>query len=612
MSRGGAETLGAGDTPAWWSGPADALGFRVADPTPKMVGRYQLDALIGRGGMGVVYRARQASPRRNVALKMILAGHHAGPQAIDRFVREGDAIARLQHANVVQVYEAGEHEGLPYYSMELVEGGSLNAKLDGGPLESREAAELVRTLALAVDYAHRMGVVHRDLKPANILLTADGTPKISDFGLAKLMDAGPGDASPGALTESGAVLGTPSYMSPEQASGSSDVGAATDVYALGAILYETLTGRPPFTGDNKYRTLELVRSAAPAAPSGVRAGVPRWLEAVCLKCLEKSPAHRYATARDLADDLGRWLNDERPRGLPGQITRVRRAIRRRPRRDRAVVLAGLALIAAGAYVSLINPDRSLERIQAALARRESVTLVGRTGTPKWSHWRVGQAEGKLSVGKDGTLAVTSWTVGLLELTPDTRSDSYRVTAQVRHETADIAGEVGVYFGRKAVAGAPGGVELFTDLSFNGVRGDADFRARLPAELVPRRPRFPVDNSVKLKTRLVSDDTRRSRLDWGLFAAYGPRFKPLGEWNGCWHDLELVVTPGRVTARWDGQPFSATAGEIQGRIASTYAMFPPPAGRVGKGYVPRFETRGGLGLYVLRGFASFRAVTVTPL
>jgi WD40 repeat protein len=273
---------------------------------------YEILGVLGRGGMGVVYKARQRGLTRIVALKMILAGAHAGAAERERFRWEGEAVARLQHPNIVQIYEVGEHEGLAYFSLEYCGGGTLAGRLAAAPMDPKEAARTVEALARAVHAAHRAGLIHRDLKPANVLISGDGTLKITDFGLAKnLATAG--------QTLSGSVLGSPSYMSPEQADGRHRrVGPATDVYSLGAILYECLTGLPPFRGATMLETLELVRQADPLPPRRLRPHVPRDLELICLKCLQKDPARRYAGALELADDLGRFLQGRpilaRPRG----------------------------------------------------------------------------------------------------------------------------------------------------------------------------------------------------------------------------------------------------------------------------------------------------------
>jgi tetratricopeptide (TPR) repeat protein len=277
--------------------------LRTGPMAPTVPG-YDLLGELGRGGMGVVYRARQQALDREVALKMVLSGQFAGPHERERFRAEAVQLGRLLHPNIVQIYEVGEYDGRPYFAMEYVPGGSLAGLFDKKPLAPRPAAELVETLARAAHHAHEKGIVHRDLKPANILLAADGSPKITDFGLAK----GGGSVSD---TASYAVLGTPSYMAPEQAGGQSrDVGSAADVYSLGSILYEALTGRPPFRAATALDTMQLVTTTEPVPPSDLTVNLPRDLETITLKCLQKEPGKRYATAADLADDLRRFLDDK--------------------------------------------------------------------------------------------------------------------------------------------------------------------------------------------------------------------------------------------------------------------------------------------------------------
>jgi hypothetical protein len=292
--------------------------------------------------MGIVYKARHAALKRLVALKLLLPGGTANAP-LDRFRAEAEAVARLQHPNIVQIFEVGAAGGRPYLALEFVEGGNLECHLGGKPMPPRQAAELLRTLARAVHHAHRHGIIHRDLKPENVLLAADGTPKVTDFGLAKQTD----DSS--VRTRTGAILGTPCYMAPEQADGRiRDVGPATDVYALGAMLYEFLTGRPPFQAASVLDTLEQVRTQEPVPPSRLLPKVPRDLETICLKCLEKDPRRRYASAEALADDLGRYLD-----GVPTLARPPGPAARawlwcHRPQRVRE---AGVAAITAGATLS---------------------------------------------------------------------------------------------------------------------------------------------------------------------------------------------------------------------------------------------------------------------
>jgi tetratricopeptide (TPR) repeat protein len=320
---------------------------------------------LGRGGMGVVYRAWQLRPHRVVALKMILAGDHAGPEALARFEVEAEAVARLQHPHIVQVHAVGEHAGRPYVVLECVDGGSLERRLTGAPQPARWAAELVERLARAMHHAHGQGIVHRDLKPANVLLTADGTPKVTDFGLAKLL-AG----AAGVQTQSGAILGTPSYMAPEQAGGKSkEIGPATDVYALGAILYELLTGRPPFRGETPLDTLHQVQGVDPVPPSRLQPRVPRDLTTICLKCLQKERPKRYPTAEALADDLQRFLDGCPIQARPSPVwERAWKWAQRRP------LVAGLGTLIVlitvlgilGLSISMVAVTDALRKEQDAL------------------------------------------------------------------------------------------------------------------------------------------------------------------------------------------------------------------------------------------------------
>ncbi len=302
---------------------------------------YSVLGVLGRGGMGVVYKARHLKLERNVAIKMLLLGDHAGPSELARFRREAQAIAALRHPHIIQVYDIGEREGQPFFTMEYVEGGSLAQKLGGVPQPARNAAEMVATLAEAVQAAHAGGIVHRDLKPSNILLTTDGTPKISDFGLARSTAEGPD------LTIGGTRLGTPSYMSPEQALGRhGTVGPSTDIYSLGAVLYEMLTGRPPFKAETPAETERQVIAEEPARPSRLNARIPRDLETICLKCLSKDTPKRYATASALADDLRRFLRGEPIAARPaGPLARLSKWARRRPAQAALIGVATTGTVA---------------------------------------------------------------------------------------------------------------------------------------------------------------------------------------------------------------------------------------------------------------------------
>lgn len=322
---------------------------------------YELLGELGRGGMGVVYKARQLRPNRTVALKMLLAGGNAGPKERARFLREAEAVAQLQHPNIVPLYESGQHGVLLYLTLEYVSGGSLADLLQGTPLPALAAARLVEQLSRGIHHAHQCGVIHRDLKPANVLIQLESpqsgrstaeqlqaaTPKITDFGLAKILAESEG------LTATNAVCGTPSYMAPEQAIGkASGVGTAADVYALGTILYECLTGRAPFHGPTPTDTLLQVVGDEPVAPSRLQPNLPRDLETICLKCLRKAPNQRYPSALELAEDLRRYQAGEPIQARPASACeRVVKWCRRRP--AVAILLAAVVLVtlSAGSLVT---------------------------------------------------------------------------------------------------------------------------------------------------------------------------------------------------------------------------------------------------------------------
>jgi len=350
---------------------------------------YEILGELGRGGMGVVYKARQVKANRVVALKMMRSGGHASPAERQRFQTEAEAVATLDHPNVVTVYDVGEFAGLPYFAMEYCPGGSLAAVLKDHPLPARQAAEIVRQVALGVAHAHALGVLHRDLKPANVLLLAPGrgadrsshgsaaeghptdpatpalVPKITDFGLAKRVEADSGQ------TGTEAVLGTPSYMSPEQAAGDTKhATAAVDVYALGAILYDCLTGRAPFKGATVLETLDQVRHQEPVPPRQLNPHVPRDLDTICLKCLQKDPARRYASALEVAEECARFL-DGRPI-LARPVGAVEKAIRWCRRKPVVAALAGVTvLLSVGFVASLVVSTVLLSRKQADIEARNA-------------------------------------------------------------------------------------------------------------------------------------------------------------------------------------------------------------------------------------------------
>jgi WD40 repeat protein/tRNA A-37 threonylcarbamoyl transferase component Bud32 len=356
-------------------GPLGSAGRLPAVPG------YEVMGVLGAGGMGVVYKARHIGLNRLVALKMIRPEVVASPQHRARFQTEAKAVACLQHPNIVQIHEVGEHAGRPFLSLELMAGGSLGQRLDGTPLPARQAAEMVQALAQAVHHAHQHGIIHRDLKPANVLLAGDPgtplgecTPKITDFGLAKKRD------DPAGQTLESAILGTPSYMAPEQAAGRvREVSPRMDVYALGAILYECLTGRPPFKGTTVDETLEQVRAQEPVPVRRLRPKVPRDLETICLRCLRKDPRRRYPGARKLADDLRRFLKGEPIRARPSSAAeRVVKWARRKPAvAALTLALVVLASVALGTVLWQWRQTHLLEELESNLLYKLQIDLADR-------------------------------------------------------------------------------------------------------------------------------------------------------------------------------------------------------------------------------------------
>jgi len=361
-----------------WLGSASTFSRRVVEgewSSPEVAGRlgdYELLEEIARGGMGVVYRARQVSLNRQVAIKVLIGGQFADETYIQRFQREAEATASLNHPNIVAIHEVGEHDGQLYFSMDLIEGDSLAETIRKEALSPRPAAQLIRTVAEAVAFAHGRGLFHRDLKPSNVLLDEQGLPHITDFGLVKRSGA---EAD---LTQTGQILGSPNYMAPEQADPDlAPTSAASDVYALGAILYHLLAGGPPFHAETVAQTLRLVIEQQPVPPRLLNPGAPRDLETICLRCLEKVPRLRYASAQELADELGRFLQGEPIRARPiGVVTKLGRWMRRKPALASSLGIAALLflVVCIGSPITILRIQRERELSEAARNKEASFRL----------------------------------------------------------------------------------------------------------------------------------------------------------------------------------------------------------------------------------------------
>jgi serine/threonine-protein kinase len=563
--------------------------------------------------MGVVWRARHRVLNVIRAVKTLPAESDGDPERAMRFCVEGEAAARLDHPHIVRVHEFGQHDGRLYFTMEYLEGGTLAHRLKAEPLPPREAAALVRTLAGAAQHAHERGVVHRDLKPSNVLFAADGAAKLADFGLAKML----GEGSP-AQTQTHAVLGTASYMAPEQAAGrGKDATPAMDVWALGAILYECLTGQPAFRGRDWKATLELVQNADPRRPESLRPGLHLDLEAVCLKCLEKDPRRRYASAAALADDLESWLQGRATQARPlGPVARLLRAARRHPWRTAAVVAALLALVLLPAALYYRDPDRPLTALESRLERGESVSLIPSPAGPAWSDLVLGKEAAVLTPGQRAPLeefSFSSVAESYLELARNPRQERYRLRAQVRHWRGIHGGKVGVYFLRGSVPVPEGTAHWFYYLAFNDQVSDVEnFKNNILPNLPPgaRPPPIPAGNPVLLGACLFGEVAGRLRVDFcpprhGRLTFTPPRLQT----EVGWRELVVDVRPEGFTANWDGKLVAEVGAADLERDAR--ALQDQLGTLTSGGPRVEFSLRGSLGLYVSNGSAYYRDVVIEP-
>jgi serine/threonine-protein kinase len=561
------------------------------------VEQYSLLKEIAHSPNSEVCKARAHNGNDIVAIKTFTGSDLADAE---RFRTGAIEQKRLRHANILPVYAVGESEdGQPRFAMEFADGGSLDQRIAGQPQVPAYTARLVRTLAVAMDYAHGEGIVHRDLKPANVVLTVDGaTPKITDFGLARRPDGGAGVSIPGQ------ILGTPPYMAPEQAAGRSrDVGPLSDVYALGAILYELLTGKPPFQGETVVDTLQQVLHRLPPRPRRLQRDVPRELQSICLKCLEKNPRRRYPSAQALADDLGRWIKGAGP-NAHRPAARTGRLVRRHPALSIALGLALIAALLVPAASYLMDPERERERIEKELAQGKEVTLIGEQGWPRWHDWASRDKTQKVFL-RDGVFCVDSWGVALLELVRDPQVPAYSFSTWVRHESSDsLDGTVGIYFARTQDESEPPIGHMLCSVRLNCRADERNMK-----------PKWKGNCTFLRVERLLEPSNTHRRT-----SASPPLFIPISTAeSGIWRKISVEVSAARVkftvwrdAELWNDGQSTEAAIQLVEECANGVLHALDPLNPVNMGVNPRLALRGSLGLYVQQGSASFRNTVVKPL
>ena len=611
------------------AGASRGGGRETLPAGPRTLGNLDVFEEIGRGGMGVVYRARQRLANRDVAVKVLPGNLATHRSAVDRFSGEIAALAGLHHPNIVKVFEVGEDSGCVYFSMELVRGGTLASRARRAPLTPSDAAAIIEKLADAVQSAHAAGLLHRDIKPANVLLAADGSPKLTDFGLAKWMDREEG------LTETGAVLGTPSYMAPEQAVGSKQgtLGPPTDVYGLGATLYDLLTGRAPFRGESTFETLQRVINDPPVPPRVLNPAVHPDLNAVCLKCLEKDPARRYSTAQELANDLHRWRMGDptQARGVSLQ-RRVWRAMRRRAKWAAVVVMLAAA-VAVGIFIATKKGPPTAEEAMAALRRGEKVTFIGESGSPGMHRWAVGLGEaGEQGAGKQFTVVAAE--TGLLELVPDSQTDRYRFSAEFRiNASVHNDSTAGLYFAHRR-SNLGGGVAVdravVVDFTDDRMTSIPVFHLAGPQNGEPNVFDQVTVNHVLYYVPPATGQLKFSRNPFGLLRVVDPLdsagTKKLDQIP--WRQIVATVGPDELRVQWrdpdgsyrpvgipvHGKPSLPAIPTIQFKrqdLQDQLVLKNVYPGIDTSGLAP-YSSRGGLGLYVYNARVFFRNVVVEPL
>lgn len=589
--------------------PEDAAPRKqVANPgprEPRSIGKYRLLEKIGLGGMGVVYKAHDPDLRRDVALKMIRSGTFAHPSDVQRFLKESQTLAQLRHPNIIAIYDAGEHDGQPYFVMEYLQGGSVFLNRRRFMDSPQSAVALVEKIARATAFLHHNHMLHRDLKPGNILLDEQGEPYLSDFGLVKWLDVGD------ELTRSHQRLGTPGYMAPEQ-TGLVDLplGPWTDVWALGIILYELLTGKRPFEGKSQAVIRQICEADTPS-PSTANTELDRGLESIVLKCLQKDPRQRFGSAQELADELGRWLRQEplstRP---PSPVKRLRSWGGRHPRKLAAAVLGLMLAIVIPALWIGLDPDRPLRQLTDELRDGRPVALIGASGAPKWSRWL--SEKGAATLDAEGRFTLTSPAAnGLLELVPEVPLESYRLRGKIRHYACAPLGQVGVFVCCTSTPTRHGKAWFFHELTFDDVTSVDD---RLNKRLAMPPAKLP-GNPAVFNVSALADVGGPRQWTSGYSGTRVGRFQPTRPVGGRWREVAVEVTPEHVQMFFEDQSGAPRLWKdldailAQG-VRETFEKDEQKFSFLAA--VPPMNRRGSLGIFVAHGAASFCEFVLEPL
>jgi serine/threonine-protein kinase len=621
VEAAGEDSASVPPTEAYASGPAGKPADRVLPRIPK----YHLVRWLGGGGMGDVFEAVNVLGRR-IALKVVRPDR-TDAEFNNRFRREAATLHDLNHPNVIRIYEYDEPGGTPFFTMRLLTGGTLADCIADYQSDRRKAVALVATVAEAVGYLHRRGILHRDLKPMNIMFDEGNQPCVTDFGLTKSVkvpdvttavagptvkcaDAGTARADDPAgqlaLTVHGRVMGTVLYMAPEQVQGEHErVGPQVDVWALGTILYELLAGNRPFDGKESQEVRQKILTAQPQSLASVRPRLSRDLKTIVETCLEKDPKDRYATAAELADDLGRWQRGEpilaRPAGLMRKSLRL---VRRHRLAAGAIVLALFAIAAVLVRSHFTDPDRPMKAAQKKVHDGKTVEFIGEKGAPAWFRVRAGDEKTKAVADRDGDFTVDSLALALIELLPDTKRDHFQFTASVRHNEGFGESSVGIYFGHAQQFTGGDWQHTFCELSF------ADCGLLANARPDPNSPVHEKRSKVILQLRHFSEGLATQVRNYKTPSGLGKFFtSPQGPAECPWRKLTVDISPTLWRVKWEDEDWlQVWRADVGNRIDSLLSISTDQL----DDFHPDFGPRGGIGLYVFRGSASFRFVNVAPL